>query len=211
MNVAEMKVAGKAKGSANVDVSTTKGEALAGLMVKWAWDRAAEEEKAGQKLRMFVANIMDLDEKGHVAFRAQLKAEVDSIAELEKVSGIADSRKAGYSLNSFRVRVSQWRAISEAAQIGAKFKTEEGEIVAYTQALDIAKEARAAHVSNGGAQVKAGGRAMGGGRKELTDYDKAIRAVSKLNLRDIRKLKGYCEAFIEAAETKSGKRSTATA
>lgn len=203
MNIAEMKITSRAKGSANLDVSTARGEALASVIVAWAWKEVAEEEKRSGKLSMFVQDICALDPKAHAAFRLQLKSELDSIAELEKVSGVSESKKAGYSLNSFRVMVSNWRAISEAASIGFTGKDKKDHPLPWTMALEQAREYRKTHVSLDGTTVQrtAAGKTLGAGRKALSDYDKAIRMLQKLNLRDLRKVQAFVNLTIQQAET----------
>lgn len=201
MDVAEMKIANRAKGSAKPDANKAQGEALATVVVAWAWKEVEAEEKRGSKMALFVQDICNLSPEGHKAFRDQLSAEMASIRELEKVSGLNESRKAGYSLNSFTVMVSNWRAISEAAQIGFKGKEKDGAPMQWTKALETAREYRKAHVSAGGTQKTAAGKALGAGRKPLTDFDKAIRAAEKLTLRDMRKLQAFVNSKIEAMET----------
>lgn len=208
MDVAEMKVAGKAKGAAKPDPAQVAGGALATLVVNWAWKEAEAEEKRAGKLALFVKDIVALpDEASHRAFREQLSAELAGIAELEKVSGINESRKAGYSLASFRVMISNFRTISEAAQIGFKGTGKGGVELTWVQSLETAREYRKAHVSAGGTQTTQRGHKLGAGRKALSDYDKAIRVLSKLNLRDLRKVQAYVNGQIEAAEV--GKRKPA--
>lgn len=203
MDIAEMKITSRAKGSAKVDTAKVHGEALAATIVAWAWNQVAEEEKRSGKLAMFVQDICALEPEAHTVFRMSLKSELDSIAELEKVSGVQESKKAGYSLNSFRVMVSNWRAISEAASIGFTGKDKKGQPMPWTMALETAREYRKTHVSADGTTVQrtAAGKTLGAGRKALTDYDKAIRVLQKLNLRDLRKVQAYVNLMIQQAET----------
>jgi hypothetical protein len=202
MDIAEMKIANRAKGSAKPNASVAQGNALATLAVQWAWNEAAAEEARGKKLQLFVDSIAKLDEQGHRAFREQMSAELASIRELEKVSGIKDASRNGYSLNSFVVMVSNFRAISEACQLGFKPVDKAGTALTWAQTLDLAREWRSAKGNPG--RKTANGKKPGAGRKPLTDYDKAMRLVAKLNLRDLRKVQAAVTGLIEAAET--GKR-----
>lgn len=208
MDVAEMKVAGSKKGSAKPNADVAKGNALAHVVVEWAWKEAEAEEKRSGKLALFVQSIGELSPEGHVAFRGQLSQELAALAELDKVSGRSESRTAGYSLASFRVMVSSLRTISEAVALGMKVKDKDGSPIAWAAALEKARDIRKAHVSANGGKTS-GGRKVGAGRKALTDYDKAMRLVSKLNLRDLRKVQAAVAGLIEAAET--GKRPKAAA
>lgn len=190
MDIAEMKVAGKGKASANVKVGVTKGKALAHVMVEYAWKCAEEVEKRQQKLAMFVKDICALDADGHSQFRAQLSAELAAIREMEKHADVKESTKAGYSLNSFVVMVSNWRAISEAAQIGFTGTDKEDQPLPWTVALESAREYRKAHASATGTQQRTATGARGGvqGRKPLTPYDKALKAATTLDRKGQKKL-----------------------
>lgn len=200
MDIAEMKPASRAKATAKPNADVAKGNALAHLVVEWAWKEAEAEEKRGTKLALFVQSIGELAPEAHTTFRAALSQELAALAELDKASGMGESRKAGYSLASFRVMVSNLRAISEAVQLGMKTKDKAGNPVAWSVAIEKAREVRKARVATGEAK---GGQGKAG-RKPLTDFDKAMRLVSKLNLRDLRKVNAATAALIEAAET--GKR-----
>lgn len=189
MDIAEMKIASTGKGSAKVNTSVTKGKALAHVMVDYAWKCAEEVEKRTQKLAMFVKDICALDTEGHQQFRAQLSAELAAIREMEKHADVKESTKAGYSLNSFVVMVSNWRAISEAAQIGFKGVDKEGEPLPWTTALETAREYRKSHASATGTEVRtAAGKKAGAGRKAITPFDKALREAAKLDRKGQKKL-----------------------
>lgn len=199
MDIAEMKVAGKGKASAKPNINIVKGEALATTMVNYAWKASAEIEARAGKLALFVQDICALTKEAHGVFRAQLTIELKSIDELEKQSDIKESRKAGYSLNSFKVMVSNWRAISEAAQIGFTGKDEAGKPLAWTQALETAREYRKAHASAGGTHVQtATGAKAGAGRKAMSAYDKALKVVGALDRKDQRAMLETLAAMFKA-------------
>jgi hypothetical protein len=200
MDVAEMKIAGAKKGSAKPNVGVVQGEALAATIVNWAWKEAEHVEKQAGKLAMFVQDISKLSAEAHTAFRNQLTQELAAVRELDKVSGMGESKTNGYALNSFVVRVSQLKAISEACQLGMKVPAD----AQWSVTLERAREYRKTHVSANGGKTSGGRSAGQGGRKALTDFDKAMRLINKLNLRDLRKVAAAVGGLIEAAET--GKR-----
>jgi hypothetical protein len=209
MDVAEMKVAGSNKGAAKVDTSVAKGAALAHVMVEYAWKCAEEVEKRQNKLAMFVKDICALDAKGHQQFRAQLSAELAAIREMEKNADVKESTRAGYSLNSFVVMVSNWRAISEAAQIGFKGVDKAGDPLPWTVALETARDYRKSHASANGTVVRtAAGKKAGAGRKAISDYDRALNAAAKLQRKDQRKLFEALGAMLGATISYPPKAST---
>lgn len=220
MDVAEMKVAGRGKGSAKVDVSVAKGAALAHVMVQYAWKEAEAVEKRTAKLAMFVKDICALDEKGHSQFRAQLTAELQAVREMEKLAEHKESTKAGYSLNSFVVMVSNWKAISEAAQIGFKGTDKEGEALPWTVALETARDYRKSHASaTGTTLLTASGKRTGAGRRAATPYEKALKLAAGLEKKDQRRLFETLAAMFKAtisypakatAKTDAGKLESAT-
>lgn len=215
MNVAEMKTAGK---GSNVDPKKAqiagykaKGAALATLCINFAVDEVKAEEKRGEKRRKYIADIYALTPEGHAEFRAELRRELLSFDESEKAlvqAGMMkeqESKKGGYSSASFRVMVSNWSTLSVACEAGLKPFDEDGAVLAWDAALSAARTAKKAQQAAG--NIAEGQRASGAGRKAVTDYDKALRMVSKLNLRDQRKLAVALAGMIEASETKAPKRS----
>jgi len=189
MDIAEMKVSGRAKGKASVNVAEVQGGALAHTMVAYAWKEAEAQEKRSNKLAMFVQDICKLSPEAHGVFRAQLTAELKSIEALEEVSGMQESRKAGYSLNSFKVMVSNWRTISEAAQIGFKGVDSNNKPMPWTMALETARDYRKTHAAATGTTVRtAAGKTSGAGRKAMSPYDKVLKAAAALDKKDQRRL-----------------------
>lgn len=187
------------KASANVNVAETNGLALATVMVAYAWEQAEHEEKKAGKMVRFVADICALEPDGHRAFRASLSEQLSAIALTEKATETKDSRTHGYSLASFRVMISNWRGLSEAASIGFTGKRPDGTPMTWVEALQASREMRTSHVSADGStvQLTAAGKSLGSGRKALTDYDKAIRAIQKLDIRSMRKVQAFVNKYMQ--------------
>jgi hypothetical protein len=125
VDLVEMKPisSGKAKASTNGDAA--KGSALATVCIKYATKRMEQEEKEQGKLAAIVRSIAELPRDGHKEFRAELSRELELIKELHKIGGGGDGKvtsanMAGYSLNSFKVLVTNWRTISMAVECGYK-------------------------------------------------------------------------------------------
>lgn len=177
------------KVAANVNTDKVKGEALATTIVTFAWKEAEEQEKRQGKMNRFVADIVALpNAEAHSAFRAQLSSELAALDEADKMTneatGVKESRTNGYSLNSFRVIVSYLRGISVACGLGFTGKREDGEPMAWSEAITTSKEMRRAHANNTGTKAEGSVRKAGAGRKALTDYDKALKSVTSLQRKD---------------------------
>lgn len=209
MNVAEMKQAGK--GQVNAEASTrkgniAKGHALAQVCVNFATEEMKAEEKRGEKRMGFVKRIADLTPEGHAEFRKELQHALAFLDEQDKAAMAAGalkeapSKTAGYSLASFRVMVSNWRTVSVACEAGMKI--EDG--ASWENTLEEARATRKAHQSNGGKVIE-GTKKQGAGRKAISDYDKALRIVSKLGYKDLVKLQSALTGLIEASAPKARK------
>ena len=179
MNVAEMKPiqSGKAKSPTNGDAA--KGLALAVICIRYATKVMEEDEKRTGKLSMIVRSIAELPHDGHIEFRAQLTAELDLIKELNKVAGDGDGKvtsanMAGYSLNSFKVLVSNWKTISTAVESGYKPENKTWSVV-LSEA--VAMKHAVASPTNASADLPTKRKA---GRKETPLLDKAIKAADAL-------------------------------
>lgn len=208
------------KVAANVNTDKVQGEALAHTIVAFAWKEANAVEERGQKMKRFVADIVALpNAEAHSFFRAQLSDELKALDEADKMTneatGVKESRTNGYSLNSFRVIVSYLRGISVACGLGFNGKRADGEPMAWTEAITASKELRTAHANNTGSKAEGSVRKGGAGRKALTAYDKALKAVTSLNRKDQIKMLQSLSALlgydVEAKTKSKAQQSTAAA
>lgn len=191
MEVAEMKQAGKGATDpkkAAVKGYKAKGAALATLCVRFAQEEVRAEEKRGQARIKFVTDIKALTPEGHAEFRAQLRRELLDLDAGESAlveAGVMtekESTKGGYSAASFRVMVSNWMTISVACEAGLNILEEDGSTMKWDAVLAAARKVRK-ETQQAGAQLSEGQRAQGAGRKPVSDYDKALKAVEKLDKR----------------------------
>lgn len=196
--VDQVKAAAKANGA--------KGTALATVCVAYATKCAKEDESRSEKLRSIVKSIGDLTREGHVAFRSELQAELDMIASLEKGVG-AEKRTMGYSMNSFRTMVSNWKTISQACELGLKTKDADDAPKSWGQVLGEAVHIKHAHASD--SQNPATPTKRKAGRKTLTDLDRAKAAFDKLTGQDIVKLAAYVQTRLTLARAATPETATA--
>lgn len=203
-DVAEMKPQGQTKIDAEAarkagDVA--KGHALAILCVRYATQEAKEEERRGAKRLRFVADIANLTHDGHQEFRKELQIELAALTDVEKVTGQDDSRHGGYAASSFRVMVSNWRTISAACELGYSPFDADGSAKAWETVLSEARGMKKAAVSAGKTVAIEGTRKAGGGRKQLTAYDRALKLAVALDKRDQRRLMESLAAMLGAEIT----------
>lgn len=160
---------------------TAKGHALAALVVRASLEEMQAEEKRGEKRRVFITSMLDLDKTGHVAFREDLEAELVNLNESEKGAERGDkvSRIGGYSLNSYRVMLSNWKALSVGIEAGADVKNEEGQLLSWEDCLTHCREMGSAI---GALNPKKAGR------KPLSGYEKAMRLVEKASPAEQKKI-----------------------
>lgn len=191
MDIAEMKViqSGKAKAPTNGDKA--KGSALATVCIKYATKRMEEEEKQMGKLAMIVQSIASLPHDGHIEFRAELTRELSLIKELQSIGGEGDGKivsanMAGYSLNSFKVLVTNWKTISMAVEAGYK---PENKPWALVLAESVAMKHAEASAGNPETALPTKRKT---GRKATPLIDKAIKVAEEL-------LENNPKAFMEFA------------
>jgi hypothetical protein len=209
MEIAEMKQAGKGAidgKKAQTKAYKAKGAALATLCVRFAQEEVRIEEKRGQARIKFVTDIKALTPEGHAEFRAQLRRELLSLDEGEELLVQAgamtekESTKGGYSAASFRVMVSNWMTISVACEAGLDVNEADGTPMKWDTVLAAARKVRK-DTQQAGAQLSDGQRAQGAGRKPVSDYDKALKAIEKLDKRAKVKLLGVLAAALEYTVT----------
>lgn len=207
MDTAEMKQAGKAAidtKKAAAKGFKAKGAALATLCVRFAQEEVRIEEKRGQARIKFVTDIKALTPEGHAEFRAQLRRELLSLDEGEELLVQAgamtekESTKGGYSAASFRVMVSNWMTISVACEAGLNINEEDGTPMKWDAVLGAARKVRK-ETQQAAGQLADGQRNQGAGRKPISDYDKALKAVEKLDKRNKVKLLNVLAAALEYA------------
>lgn len=191
MDVAEMKPiqSGKAKAPVNVDVA--KGAALATVCINYATKRMAEEEKQHGKLKMFIKNISELNHTAHVEFRAELTKELNLAKELQAGADVKTSHMGGYSLNSFKALVSNWKTISTACELGYKPEDKSWPVV-----VAESVQMREAHASNAseGAQLPIKRKA---GRKATPLIEKAQAAAEKLSPEEFVQFAAWVETTLK--------------
>lgn len=181
-NVTPLKTKPKADGKKVQESGMmAKGHALAALIVRDSLQEMQAEEKRGEKRRVFIQSMLDLDKTGHAAFREDLEAELVSLNESEKGTDGAPkvSRIGGYALNSYRVMLSNWKAISIGIEAGAEVKNEEGQLLSWEDCLTHCREMGSAV---GALNPKKAGR------KPLSNYEKAMRLVEKCNPAEQKKI-----------------------
>lgn len=180
-NVTPLKTKAKADGK-KVQASgmNAKGHALAALVVRASLEEMQAEEKRGEKRRVFITSMLDLDKTGHAAFREDLEAELVNLNESEKGKDVTKvSRIGGYSLNSYRVMLSNWKALSIGIEAGADVKGEDGQILPWEDVLTHCREMGSAI---GALNPKKAGR------KPLSAYEKAMRLVEKCSPAEQKKI-----------------------
>ena len=205
VDVVEMKQAGKGAidgKKAQTKAFKAKGAALATLCVRFAQEEVRIEEKRGQARIKFVTDIKALTPEGHAEFRAQLRKELLSLTEGEQLLVQAgamaeeESLKGGYSANSFRVMVSNWMTISIACEAGLSINEDDGTPMKWDAVLSAARKVRK-ETQQATGQLAEGQRTQGAGRKPVSDYDKALKAVEKLDKRNKVKLLQVLAAALE--------------
>lgn len=196
-DIVEMKQAGK--GTIDQDAARTKAEvargaALATMCVRFAEDEARADEARGVKRMRYVIDIANLTHAGHAEFRKELQNQLAFMTEIEqgavKAGALAEepSRHGGYSSASYRVMVSNWRTISVACELGFKPIDDDGQPLRWETALEGCRSFKKLQATSGKTVAVEGTRKAGAGRKALTDYDKALRLVTKLDKKDQKKL-----------------------
>ena len=171
-----------------------KGEALAKICIDYAQGIVAEEEKRGNKQKSIAKSISELTPEGHKTFRAGLADTLAYLNEVEKSTELGDSRIKGYSTNTFRVMMSNYKSISIACELGLKVTGKEGEVKKWVEILSEAVAFKHANAASDTPTIK-----PGRGRKTLkpvSAYDKAVKAVDSLDLSDLTKLSAHVGALI---------------
>lgn len=181
-----------------------QGEALAELLIETLTNQATIEEGHKTRLGLFVTDLKKLTHEGHLWFRARLEAELATMRALKKAAGdtkagekalAEDSILGSYGFASMPVRVSQWKAISQALDIGVKIP----EGVGFNRVVSECVAFNRAHASNAGqtpAPTKRRGRPEG--IKE-TFADKASKFIKGLDKTELSMLIALAQKAIKTA------------
>lgn len=183
------------KGEASQKAQRTKaegaqGEALAELLIETLTSQASVEEGHKTRLSLFVTDLKKLTHDGHLYFRSRLEAELETIRALKKAAGdtkagekalAEDSILGSYGFASMPVRVSQWKAISQALDIGVKIP----EGVGFNRVVAECVAFNRAHASNAGqtpAPTVRKGRPAGAKETFADKASKFIKGLDKTEL-----------------------------
>jgi hypothetical protein len=175
---------------ANKKANAGKGMALAKVCIDYAMKVSKEEENRAQKLRSIVESIHALTHEGHIEFRSQLSSELELITSLEKGVEATKEQTRGYSMNSFRVMVSNWRTISAACELGLDVKDKEGNQKPWPLVLGEAVNLKHSRATESGATAVPAAKR---GRKTHTLLDKAKALVDKMDAKTMLLLSAYLE------------------
>lgn len=138
-----------------VKAEGAQGEALAELLIETLTSQAAIEEGHKTRLSLFVDDLRKLTHEGHLWFRARLDAELATVRALKKAAGetkagekalAEDSILGAYGYASIPVRVTQWKTISKAVDLGVKITENTG----FNRVVKECKDFNDAHASNAG-------------------------------------------------------------
>lgn len=189
----------KGKAPAPTDAAKAKGEALALVCIQFGESVAREEHAAetgrAARLNAIKDSILALGSpEAHSVFRTAISKHLNDVRERIKAEG-STGNEQGYSLTSFVVRVSQWRAFSKAITLG--FNPPKG--MKWAACLTEAVAINGAH-AKGESEANMPTRRKAG-RKETPALEKMLNSIAKFreaNPDEFIKLAAWVQREVEA-------------
>lgn len=187
----------QAKAKRNAE--SAQGEAVAETLINTLNEQATIEEGHKTRLSLFVNDLKLLTHNGHLAFRSRLESELATVRALKKAmettkagkaSLAEDSILSGYGHASIPVRISQWKAISSALDIGVRIP----DGVGFNRVVSECVAFNRAHAANSSATPAPTKRKAG--RPQATIADKLAKFIEPLSLDELNMLAALVQTRI---------------
>lgn len=178
---------------------SAQGEAIAEVLLETLTSQANVEEGHKTRLALFVLDLKQLTHNGHLAFRGRLESELTTVKALKKAMESTERGKealhedtilSGYGHASIPVRISQWKAISVALDIGVRLP----EGVGFNRIVSECVAFNRSHAANASATPAPTKRL---GRPNMTMAEKLAKIIEPLSLEELTMLCTLAHARID--------------
>ena len=174
-----------------------QGFALGTVIVRNAEQAAEHEERQRETMKATLRRLESLARPEHLAFRAVLETKLETIKEEAEVSGysLTAYRAMMPKVNSVAVTVSLWSKMSKALECGFTPDYDQSWACNNQKATEQvqAKLAKTAPEGEKGTPVNLIARK---GRRAVSDYDKALKAIETLNKTELTQLAAVIAGMI---------------